>query len=148
MISLKINNVTITTCFLCLCLLSAIDTSAQNTWTLRYDTLKHMVATQPDKAIIFANKLLEDALLHHNDSIATKSKYQLGLAYYYDNKLLLAAKYLQEAVQSAYAATHDEFRENCWNNLGIVFDKQNRKTQAIEAFYKSIRIAESKGDSS
>lgn len=107
-----------------------------------------MVATQPDKAIIFANKLLEDALLHHNDSIATKSKYQLGLAYYYDNKLLLAAKYLQEAVQSAYAATHDEFRENCWNNLGIVFDKQNRKTQAIEAFYKSIRIAESKGDSS
>jgi AraC-like DNA-binding protein len=120
---------------------------AQISFTQRYEALKKMVSEKPAEAARVAHQLMEEAIIQQNDTIEVKAKYQLGLAYYFDNKLLLAAKYLQEALQSSYAANQDDFRENCWNNLGIVYDKQNRKTQALEAFYQSIRLAEAKGDS-
>ncbi len=49
---------------------------------------------------------------------------------------------------SEYALGNRNFSDRCWNNLGIAYDKQNRWSEAKDAYYQSVKIAEQNGDSS
>jgi len=83
-----------------------------------------------------------------SDSLLAKAYYAKGLINYYQGWYKLSANYYQKALGTDYAKQDVRFGEANWNNLGVTYDKQNRINEALEAYYASLRIAESLGDSS
>jgi len=82
-----------------------------------------------------------------SDSLLAKAYYTKGLINYYQGWYKLSANYFLKALGTDYAKQDVSFGEANWNNLGVTYDKQNRTNEALEAYYASLRIAESLGDS-
>jgi YesN/AraC family two-component response regulator len=122
--------------------------SQSQTLVSRYDSIYNQLPDRADDAYQKASVLRLDAVNKGIDSIVAKSDYLLGLASYYESRFLLAEKHFREAVNSQYALGNSNFSDRCWNNLGIAFDKQNRWSEARDAYFQSVRIAEHNGDSS
>jgi AraC-like DNA-binding protein/tetratricopeptide (TPR) repeat protein len=81
------------------------------------------------------------------DSVKAKSCYLMGMVQYYKSRFLLSATYYQEALDTDYARKTSVFAEACYNNLGIVQEKRGEHQKALKAYYQSLRLAESLGDS-
>lgn len=81
------------------------------------------------------------------DSILAKSCYLMGIVQYYKSRYLLSATYYQEALDTEYARKTSSFAEACYNNLGIVQEKRGEHQKALKAYYASLRLAETLGDS-
>lgn len=134
---------------LLLCMLVGVPLRIQSqTLVARYDSIYNQLPDRADDAYRKAAELRLDALKEGVDSMIAKSDYLLGLASFYESRFLLAEKHFSEAVASEYASGNSGFRDRCWNNLGIAYDKQNRWSEARDAYLKSVRIAEQNGDSS
>jgi AraC-like DNA-binding protein len=82
-----------------------------------------------------------------HDSVKAKSAYLMGSVQYYKSRYLLSSTYFQEALNSNYAKKTLVFAEACYNNLGIVQEKRGEYQKALKAYYQSLRLAESLGDS-
>lgn len=113
----------------------------------RFDTIKACLPARAGEAYPAAARLRLDAVSMDVDSMVAKADYLLGIASLYESKFLLAEKYFREAVNSSYAAVNSEFREKCWNNLGVAYDKENRLSESRDAYYQSLKILESRRDS-
>ncbi len=136
-------------CTLCMCCLTCSVTQAQfQTLTSRYDSIYSRLPYGADDAYKKAYTLRIDAAKEGIDSMVAKADYLLGLSSFYESKFLLAEKHFGEAVASEYALYNRDFSDRCWNNLGIAYDKQNRWSEAKDAYYHSVKIAEQNGDSS
>lgn len=134
-------------CTLCTCLLVCSVSKAQPL-SSRYDSIYSQLPYEADDAYKKAGALRLDAAGRGVDSMVAKADYLLGLSSYYESRFLLAEKHFSEAVASEYARSNRNFSDRCWNNLGIAYDKQNRWSEAKDAYYQSVKIAEQNGDSS
>lgn len=109
-------------------------------------------ALLPDQAAK-ASEIMLDALNSavqidaSSDSLVAKCYYLLGVSEYYQSHFYLAQNYYQKALQTAYGKQPNTLQESCWNNIGIVLDKQNKLPEALAAYNKSLAIAEQRGDS-
>lgn len=131
------------------CWLGLFQHSARSqTLVARYDTIYSWLPGRAAEAYKSAYSLRLDAEKVGADSMVARSDYLLGLASFYESKFLLAEKHFGEAVASEYAHGNRNFSDRCWNNLGIAYDKQNRWSEAKDAYYQSVKIAEQNGDSS
>lgn len=106
----------------------------------------------PDRAAeaseIILSTLNEAVKLNSDtDSLVAKCYYLLGVSEYYQSHFYLAQKYYQQALQTNFGRQPNGLQESCWNNLGIVLDKQNKLPEALSAYNKSLAIAEQRGDS-
>ena len=81
------------------------------------------------------------------DSLVAKCYYLLGVSEYYQSHFYLAQRYYQQALQTNFGRQPNPLQESCWNNLGIVLDKQNKLAEALSAYNKSLAIAEQRDDS-
>lgn len=136
-------------CALCTCLLTfSVSQAQQPTLSSRYDSIYSRLPYGADDAYRKAGELRLDAANNGVDSMVTKADYLLGLSSFYESKFLLAEKHFRDAVASEYALSNSNFSDRCWNNLGIAYDKQNRWSEAKDAYYQSVKIAEQNGDSS
>jgi AraC-like DNA-binding protein len=92
--------------------------------------------------------LLEVSTLPESaDSLKAKAFYLMGIVQYYRSQFVLAEKYYQAALEIPHAKQKIQLRENCLNNLGVIYDRQNRIDEAIEVYLESLNIAESRNDS-
>lgn len=131
------------------CWLGLFQQSARSqTLVARYDTIYSWLPGRAAEAYKSAYSLRLDAANEGTDSMVARADYLLGLASFYESKFLLAEKHFGEAVASEYALGNRNFSDRCWNNLGIAYDKQNRWSEAKDAYYQSVKIAEQNGDSS
>lgn len=136
-------------CALCTCLLTfSVSQAQQPTLSSRYDSIYSQLPYGADDAYRKAGELRLDAANKGVDSMVAKADYLLGLSSYYESRFLLAEKHFSDAVASGYAHGNRNFSDRCWNNLGIAYDKQNRWSEAKDAYYQSVKIAEQTGDSS
>jgi tetratricopeptide (TPR) repeat protein len=109
-------------------------------------------ALLPDQAAK-ASEIMLDALNRavqinaSSDSLVAKCYYLLGVSEYYQSHFYLAQNYYQKALQTAFGKQPNILQESCWNNIGIVLDKQNKLPEALAAYNKSLAIAEQRGDS-
>ncbi|MFM8448679.1 MAG: tetratricopeptide repeat protein [Haliscomenobacter sp.] len=87
------------------------------------------------------------AINDDNDSLVARCDFLLGVVYLYKSNAYLAETHFKEALASHAAEDNLQFRENCLNNLGIVYDYQNRIKEAIAAYNASLDIAEKRRDS-
>lgn len=87
------------------------------------------------------------AINDDNDSLVARCDFLLGVVYLYKSSVYLAETHFKEALASHAAKDNLQFRENCLNNLGIVYDYQNRIKDAIAAYNASLDIAEKRKDS-
>ena len=134
-----------------LCVLSLVCFVSQiraQTLVARYDSIYAQLPARADDAYKKAYALRLDASEEGVDSMVARADYLLGLASFYESRFLLAEKHFGEAVASEYALSNRNFSDRCWNNLGIAYDKQNRWSEAKDAYYQSVKIAEQNGDSS
>lgn len=83
-----------------------------------------------------------------SDSFLAKANYLKGVINYYQGWNTLAANYYKRALETRHAEQNLSFAEANWNNLGVIYDKQSRLNEALEAYYASLRLAEKLGDSS
>lgn len=133
----------------CLLLIAtAFHSNAQTDWNQRFDLIKSLLPDKVEEADRDAAILLRDAMTQSCDSMIARAHYLLGLTGYYESRFIVAGKHYREALHSDYAEKNLSFREACWNNLGIIFEKQVRIVEARDAYFKSLKIAESVGDSS
>ena len=79
--------------------------------------------------------------------IIARAFYVRGLANYYQGKYHVSNDYYEKALQQAYLNNDVEFASSCWNNIGINYELLNNFQAAIEAYLKSLQIAEEMGDS-
>jgi Flp pilus assembly protein TadD len=134
-----------------LCVLSLVCYVSQirsQTLVARYDSIYAQLPARADDAYKKAYTLRLDASEEGVDSMVARADYLLGLASFYESRFLLAEKHFRDAVASEYALSNRNFCDRCWNNLGIAYDKQNRWSEAKDAYYQSVKIAEQNGDSS
>jgi AraC-like DNA-binding protein len=114
-----------------------------------FKEVRSMLPNELDKADSLASILYQYA--HETsavpDSILAKSSYLMGIVQYYKSRYLLSATYYQEALDTEYARKTSSFAEACYNNLGIVQEKRGDHQKALKAYYASLRLAESLGDS-
>lgn len=83
-----------------------------------------------------------------SDSFLAKANYLKGIINYYQGWNTLASNYYKRALETRHAEQNLSFAEANWNNLGVIYDKQSRLNEALNAYYASLRIAEKLGDSS
>jgi AraC-like DNA-binding protein len=136
-----------TVCFLIFFLITGSAAAQGLSLMQRFDTIKSYLPARAGEAYPAAARLRLDAVSMDVDSMVAKADYLLGIASLYESKFLLAEKHFREAVNSSYAAVNAEFREKCWNNLGIAYDKENRLSESRDAYYQSLKILESRRDS-
>lgn len=82
-----------------------------------------------------------------SEQIKAKTDYLYGLIHYYKSRFYISNKYYSKALASPYAKTDLSFTESCWNNMGINYEIQNMFPESLNAYQKSLRIAEKLKDS-
>lgn len=114
-----------------------------------YDQVGRLLPDSVVKAEQVAEKALSLALATKigSDSLIARSYYLLGVVQIYRAKYYMSEKYFRQALNTEYAAQHTQIREACLNNLGVIYDHQDRTKEALEAYFASLRIAESRKDS-
>jgi YesN/AraC family two-component response regulator len=114
-----------------------------------FETVKGLLPDKPDLADSMCSKLLKQATESRveNDSILAKIYLLAGLTQYYKGRYFVAEYYYKLAMKTSFMDQSKSFGENCWNNLGIVLERQNRLGEAQVAYKKSLRFAEERGDS-
>lgn len=110
-------------------------------------TIKGMIPSQLLLADSLSQVFYAEAKFAEDQEGIARGAFLLGLTNYFQGNLYLSAKFYEEALASDYVALDRDLAESCWNNLGIVLELQNNLPEALEAYHKSMLIAEEKGDS-
>jgi AraC-like DNA-binding protein len=103
--------------------------------------------SNPEQANEYAVKYLDGALKYDVDSLEAKAYYFLGVVNYFLSKYHLSSGYYKKALDRPYAASQPAFAEKCWNNIGVNYEILNMYPQALDAYKKSLGMAERLGDS-
>lgn len=82
-----------------------------------------------------------------NDSVVAKTFFLLAQANLYLGRRNIALNYYQKVLQSPHTASSPALADACWNNMATIYDRQFRYSEAVEAYQKSLKIAEQLGDS-
>lgn len=82
------------------------------------------------------------------DSIIAKTWFLLGQSSMYQSKRNLALSYYQKVLQSPFVSVSPAIADACLNNMAIIYERQTKYSEAIEAYKKSLAISEQQGDSS
>jgi tetratricopeptide (TPR) repeat protein len=83
-----------------------------------------------------------------NDEFVAKAHYLFALFHYYHSRYYISNKYYATALKSAYAKEDLNFKETCLNNMGVNYEMQNMLGESLNAYHKSLKIAEKLRDSS
>ncbi|MDP4820469.1 MAG: tetratricopeptide repeat protein [Saprospiraceae bacterium] len=110
-------------------------------------TIKGMIPSQLLLADSLSQVFYAEAKFAEDEEGIARGAFLLGLTNYFQGNLYLSAKFYEEALASDYVPLDRDLAESCWNNLGIVLEMQNNLPEALEAYHKSMLIAEEKGDS-
>lgn len=81
------------------------------------------------------------------DSMHAKSDYIRGVVKYYKGEYLLSEKFFKEAIELQADDPVSRIREACLNNLGVIYDKQDRLAEAMEVYQNSLQVASRRADS-
>lgn len=81
------------------------------------------------------------------DSLKAKAYYLMGIIQHYKAQHLLSAEFYRRALRTNHAREDRSFKEACLNNLGIAEAQQGNFQKAINACYRSLKLAEANGDS-
>ena len=135
--------------FFFLAILGVIPARSQIVLENEYKTIVNLLPERSDEADSLAKAYLlkVSTLPPPSDTLITNAYYLLGMVQYYRNQYVLAEKYYRAALETPNAKKNDRIRENCLNNLGIVYVKQNRFNEALDALMGSLKIAENREDS-
>lgn len=114
-----------------------------------YQTARSLLPNKAAEADSLARELLTltVGLKTTHDSLLAKSYYLLGLTNYFRSKYILAANYYQKALETRHGKENLLIRESCLNNLGVIYDLEDRLSDAMDAYGQSLRIAEERKDS-
>ena len=105
---------------------------------------------QLDKADSLVTELLVMLANHKEEKEEDFAQvcFTMGMIQLYKSRPILAEKYFNDALETKYVQEKNHgIRESCYNNLGVIFDNENKLNQALEAYIESIKIAELRADS-
>jgi len=111
------------------------------------DESKKLIQSDTQGADSLASKALRMALETGHDSLTGQAYYTLGVIHYYMSNYLGSSEFYDKALNTSLANTDKVFASALWNNLGINYEFSNENTKAVEAYFKSLRIAEELSDS-
>ncbi len=101
----------------------------------------------PEKAEKLTHAYYAIGVETKSEEIKAKTDYLYGLIHYYKARFYISNKYYSKALSSPYAKTDLSFTESCWNNMGINYEIQNMFPESLNAYQKSLNIAEKLKDS-
>lgn len=112
-------------------------------------SITRLLPNRADEADSLARILLLEVstLPVSEDSLKARAFYLMGIVQYYRSQFVLAEKYYRAALDTPHGKKIIQLRENCLNNLGVIYDRQNRLDDAVEVYLESLKIAESRKDS-
>jgi len=108
---------------------------------------KQMIPQNLEAADSLSEIVLEQSLVNQNDSLTGRAYYLLGVINYYKGNHLLSSGYYNKGLETELAATDEEFASALWNNLGVNLEYENEYEKAVEAYLKSLQLAEKLEDS-
>ncbi|WP_175552529.1 tetratricopeptide repeat protein [Tangfeifania diversioriginum] len=108
---------------------------------------KQMIPQNLEAADSLSEIVLERSLVNQNDSLTGRAYYLLGVINYYKGNHLLSSGYYNKGLETELAATDEEFASALWNNLGVNLEYENEYEKAVEAYLKSLQLAEKLEDS-
>jgi AraC-like DNA-binding protein len=82
-----------------------------------------------------------------HDSILIRVYFLDGLLNLYKGRYFLAEKYFNDILAMTSGVVSSLIKEACYNNLGVIYLKNNLLSKAFDANLKSIRLAELRKDS-
>ena len=138
----------ITILFVLITLSYPVPLQAQDFMT-KYEKIRAMLPDQAIKADSLAKDLLSESLAisANSDSMIARSYYLLGIANYFRSKEILSVNYFLKALETDFGKKDQKVMEGCYNNLGVIYDMQDRIPEALDAYTRSLRIAEQRSDS-
>jgi AraC-like DNA-binding protein/tetratricopeptide (TPR) repeat protein len=95
----------------------------------------------------FALQYLDAALSEGVDSLEATAYYFLGITNYFLGRYHLSNGYYNKALDNPYAQAQPSFAEKCYNNMGVNYEVLNMRPQALDAYHKSLAMAQKLGDS-
>lgn len=110
-------------------------------------SIRELSASDPEDAELRLRKYIRAGIRIHSEEISAKSYYLLGRINYFKSRHYLSNRYYTLALGSPYAAHDASFAESCYNNLGVSYEMQNLFPQALEAYQKSLYLAQQLKDS-
>lgn len=82
-----------------------------------------------------------------SDSLKAQAYLFLGIIQHFKAHHLLSAEFYRQALNTRHARKDQHFAEACLNNLGIAEAQQGNFQKAVDACYRSLKLAEANGDS-
>jgi AraC-like DNA-binding protein len=111
-----------------------------------FNEIIRLIPSDLEKASVYADAFLQDALQHKLDSAIAKASYALGLVYYYQDQHIISSKYFQNALNQAYAKKNIAFSEKCYNNLGVNYEILGKFDKSLAAYNQSLKMAKQRKD--
>lgn len=138
----------ITLWFVLITLSCSVQSQVQDFKT-RFEKILAMLPDQAIKADSLAKDLLSESLAisADSDSMIARSYYLLGIANYFRSKEILSVNYFLKALETDFGKKDQKVMEGCYNNLGVIYDMQDKIPEALDAYTRSLRIAEQRSDS-
>jgi len=121
--------------------------SAQSNARKLYEAARTKIASDTKEGEKLIKKYLRLGIETNNVEILAKTDYLYGLLYYYKSRFYISNKYYSQALRSIYAKGDPSFAESCWNNMGINYEIQNLIPESLNAYQKSLLMAEKMKDS-
>ena len=132
-----------------LCMLFAQQQTVERRAMSLFNQARSYLPNQPQKADSLAQALLSLAMLQKggSDSLLTRAYYLLGLSNYFKSNTILSATYYRKALETDFINRDLIIRENCLNNLGVIYDLEGNLPEATEVYMQSLKLAEKRNDS-
>ncbi len=116
-------------------------------YKIQYDKIVGKLPNDTEGSEKLATLMLEKAKSEKNDEYIAKAYFLLGAIKYYNSRYYISNQFYTKALATDYAKKNNKFREYCLNNRGANFDFLNRIPEALKDFNTSLRIAETRKDS-
>jgi len=102
--------------------------------------------SNPDTAMCYAKKALKLSENLKFKKGITKSFYNIGVIYYYQDNYTQAVAYYQKSLKIFEELGNKKGMSDCYTNIGEVHRHQGNYAQAVAYYQKSLKIAEELGD--
>lgn len=115
--------------------------------TKLFEKIQENLPNDIGKAEQLTRKLLSFGIQSKSEKAKAKANYFFGYINYFKSRHYISNKYYLQALNSPYAKTDEAFVGACWNNIGINYEIQNLMIESLNAYQKSLKIAEKLKDS-
>lgn len=110
------------------------------------DSIMILLPNKPREAESYALRYHMRAIEIGNDSLIAQSYHYLGMVNYYLSRPYLSNQYYRRALESPFGQRSALLQEKCWNNMGINYALTGEYTLSLDAYLKSLRLSEAKGE--